>query len=192
MITNNGLPSFWVRNPKAAGQLTRLWLQGYSASYILGALGAENELTRNSIISKAHRLGLPPHERGNKDKGRRKPYKAKATEKPKKRQRLRIKVEPEIKPVIEMPIIVPTFEATGMSNLPFERPATAVHVLDVQPGQCRWPVGHDGEGLFCGAVALEDVKMCYCIAHYNRAVSPQFRQGGRSYDYTPRALTRNW
>ncbi len=164
------LPSFWVRNPAAVTSLTSLWLKGYSASIILVKIGAAGELTRNAIIGKAHRLGLPKHERGNNPDQKRKETKKKAAE-PRKRKRLHIMVDIEVEPAMPKPAPMPLFEVMGMTDLPFERPATAVHLYDAEPNQCRWPVGHDGEHLFCGAPVLPDMKLCFCTAHYKRAIS---------------------
>lgn len=59
-VANVELPTYPVVKPKAEwneqqiNQLTELWNQGYSASYIGGVMN----MTRNAIIGKTHRLKL--------------------------------------------------------------------------------------------------------------------------------------
>lgn len=55
--------SFW-NDPARVDMLTTAWKAGHSAREIAAALAAQSGLpvTRNMVVSKAHRLGLPMHQ----------------------------------------------------------------------------------------------------------------------------------
>lgn len=55
MIVHGALSFDW--SDEAVARLKRLWADGHSASQIAGEIGG---ITRNAVISKVHRLKLPP------------------------------------------------------------------------------------------------------------------------------------
>jgi len=53
----NGEASFWTK--KRVELLKQLWVTSLSATKIAKVIGKGDEVTRNGVIGKAHRLGLP-------------------------------------------------------------------------------------------------------------------------------------
>ncbi len=49
--------------------------------------------------------------------------------------------------------------------------STPVPLHDLEPGQCRWPVGVDSPFLFCGGTALHG--KIYCSTHHAIAFKPR-------------------
>jgi GcrA cell cycle regulator len=137
--------SFWTIHPDAEKLLTELWLQGYTAAYILGAIGAAGQLTRNAVIGKAHRLGLPPHEKAPSN------IPPKKLHDPKHRFRRFI-----------LPVQEPTMEHTGDPTNYY------THLYAATEHQCRWVVGEVKDLTFCGAPTAQDARLTYCPYHYRR------------------------
>lgn len=115
-----------------------LWQDGLSASQIAADLG---HVTRNSVISKLHRLGASERVKGAAPAKRHRPQKY-------KRRAPRIAAEPT--PLPAEPLPPPGPPAGGLIAF-FELTATT----------CRWPHG-DGPFLFCGAVPAADKPYCAC------------------------------
>jgi GcrA cell cycle regulator len=130
--------------------LRQLWAQGYSASLIADKLANGKKLTRCAVIGRAHRLKLParkgkePLER--KPRGR--PYRrANGVPKPP-----RPRPQPTPPPRPQPPPPTPSLEPT-MRKLP---------LLQLEPHQCRWPLGELMEvaHLFCAADTREGEVYC--------------------------------
>lgn len=122
--------------------LKKLWAEGLSASQIANRLGG---VTRNAVIGRVHRIGLP---------GR-----AKST-RPKSRKRKRHHSPPS------QPMPVPSGQSTA--GAPSKKSYTtwrrneAVTLIELKPHHCRWPVGEmTGERQkFCGQQSEAGAPYC--------------------------------
>lgn len=143
--------------------LKQLWGAGLSASQIANRLGG---LTRNAVIGKAHRLGLPS--RGPSTKPRKKP----SSSRPKhsyQDARWANGSEPRAAAPTPKPVALPPPPA------PEPVPAAMVAFADLEPHHCRYIPGEPaGEHtMCCGAPAV--LGKPYCEAHVRRtsnAVQP--------------------
>lgn len=122
--------------------LTQLWKDGASASQIARRLGG---VTRNAVIGKIHRLGLP---------GRRPPSAPGARRSPPQGARSPRRRTPPPRPAQLAPCPV-------VEDIPEIGIAT---IVSVRYGQCRWPIGDPLEADFClcGRTA---VRGAYCARH---------------------------
>lgn len=186
----------WEWTPERDEQLKQLWARGLSGSEIAGALGGG--VTRNAVIGRVHRLGLPP---------RRKP----AAKGPKtfRDRPSRGRVRPSTPPCPELPEInragtvsarnEPEALAQGSATLeilpppePAAAPGDAVTLMQLREPMCRWPVGEnaDGRALFCGAGRGHG---SYCTRHaalaYQPRETPRRHAEGKQ---KPRGLTAGW
>jgi GcrA cell cycle regulator len=120
------------------------------------AIGRELQLTKCQVIGKAHRLKLA---------GRPSPLKAPSAklQKPKTETANRIIKPKKFKP-LPAPKPAPVQAPIPTAPVPF---------IDLQPGQCCWPIGEPRAPGFgaCGRVVGEN-GASYCAAHMEAAVSP--------------------
>ncbi|MEK9917994.1 MAG: GcrA family cell cycle regulator [Pelagibacteraceae bacterium] len=136
MSTTHKLP--WT--DALAAELTKLWDKGLSAREIAEAL---NLPSRNMIIGKAHRLGLPKRQSPIIYMGER------------KRQALRklAKGRKEIKREAKQARVrLPTFGTTGSAST------------------CQWIHGEPRERNFCGVQSIAGHS--WCAEHYSRVFLP--------------------
>lgn len=144
-------PAGWTEARVA--NLRKLWADGLSASQIAMRLGG---VSRNAVIGKVHREQLPGRKTRIQDKPkRRKPRIALTFVRPERRP----------PPHPPLPYTVAPIEAP---------PPLLTPLLDLQPQQCRWPVGDPGEVsfAFCGRQADGS----YCGAHARAAFQPPARR----------------
>lgn len=134
--------------------MKRLWAEGKSTSMIAREMTTpDHPLTRNAIIGKLHRLGVS---------GGRPAYEVKRTVvKKRRRQSPRPSVRKSPDRFVQKP------SAWAPPPKPLEpAPEGGVHLLEVQSGQCRWPMG-DPRDLdsfrFCGATSEVNN---YCMHHH--------------------------
>ena len=146
-------------------RLSRLWMQGQSASQIAGELG--NGVSRNAVIGKIHRLGLSGRNAStlqpDSDRGRGvKPAAAPAP------------VKPAVRPPVELPVAAPTFPiAQAMPISDVVIPLTdRVTIMELRETMCRWPLGDptSSEFRFCGC--RTSGAFPYCTAHARVAFQP--------------------
>jgi GcrA cell cycle regulator len=149
MGNENSGRSAWVWTEKVENDLRRLWASGESAAVI----GAHLGVSRSAVLGKARRLHLALR-RGDRE---RKPHTEtkvprvpRAPKEPKPSQRAPLFARPEGNAWDPVPGTVP---------LP---------LLDLQRGQCKWPVSQDAPFLFCAAPAEEGRP--YCAHHHLWAV----------------------
>jgi GcrA cell cycle regulator len=118
--------------------LRKLREDGFSSTQIGIAVNVEFHTfyTRNAVIGRCHRLGL------TKQKNPPGPPKPRVRTTPFREPGMPVNKPPELRCVEANP-----------RNIP---------LLDLEPGQCRWPYG-DGPFTFCGYPALTDLS--YCGAH---------------------------
>lgn len=143
------------------GALTKLWLEGQSASQIAKQLGGG--VTRNAVIGKVHRLGLS----------------GRATPSQPARTTLRTPRPPR---PVQQPSAPRRIEAahprpSAPAPVTPELPGTAT-VLTLGAHMCKWPIGDPtSRGFtFCGRRSIEGV---YCVEHARVAYQPQVKRGGR-------------
>ena len=135
-------------------KLKALWKKGLSASQIAEELG-EN-ITRNAVIGKAHRLGLS---------SRPSPVKKQAATKR--------KAAPVKKAAAPTP--APPPEEPNPEDQPEK-----ITILDLTDRICKWPLGHPGEDdfQFCGRASVQGQP--YCAFHGAMAYqAPQPRKDRR-------------
>lgn len=146
-MDGNAMQTPW--NSERVEQLTQLWREGFSASQIAARLGGA---TRNAVIGKVHRLGLPARRMRQRDQGRprvRLPNARRQTPKPRAWRPV---------PVPHLPVF-PQAEPVSLG----------VSIVELTPNTCRWPHGDPkGEfGGFCGHPISPGSP--YCPHHRRRA-----------------------
>lgn len=117
----------------------------FSAS-VIGRRFLQDRYSRNSVIGRAHRMGLDGAYNPNGDPDRA-PI-AKRTQKP--------------KPIIVAPVVD--------APVPFLIDGKNITLLELERGMCKWPVSHmsEPEVFFCGLG--QDGKSPYCEFHHGRSV----------------------
>lgn len=145
--------------------LRDLWADGFSASQIADRMGG---LSRNGVIGKAHRLGL----QGRLPKTRTRepgPMKQGVLKKARKQRPTPNHVSrffngsggfaARVEPVVPGPeLVIPAAERKG--------------VVDLQPDDCRWPIGDPlkPDFTFCNRKSVQGLP--YCEHHARRAYLP--------------------
>src|SRR5215218_1967360 len=130
--------------------LTKLWTEGLSASQIAAELG--EDVSRNAVLGKAHRLGLAQGER----KGGSTPRARNPT------RRLEpapaVETSPEDDP--EPARMLPAQPTATPADMHFQRDvlvprAEGLTIMDLREAMCRWPLGDPTtpEFRFCGVPA---------------------------------------
>jgi GcrA cell cycle regulator len=154
--------SVWTDDREEA--LKKLWADGLSASQIAGELGG---VTRNAIIGKVHRLGLP---------GRSKPRGTRRSKSDRPRRRPgRFLVDAGTSmplrsaAALEEPIDVRgSTEQCSTKIAPLEQ---RVGLQQLNDSTCRWPIGDPSNGMtFCGGRPIGDLP--YCVHHSRIAYEP--------------------
>jgi GcrA cell cycle regulator len=134
-------------------KLKALWKKGLSASQIAEELG-EN-ITRNAVIGKAHRLGL-----SSRPSPVKKPAQAKR----------KLPAPKKAAPAISAPSLAPE---------PHDKP-DKISILELTDRVCKWPLGHPGDEdfQFCGHKSVPGQP--YCTFHGAMAYqAPQPRKDRR-------------
>lgn len=148
-------------------ELRAHWESGLSASKIAALMGGG--LTRNSVIGKARRMGLE-HRRSPVDRSRPRLTPEEAHQRKLERQRgYRRSAATTRPPKVRKPRVprmpkeafVPV-KPKGQAWEPIPD-VTPVSLLELEAGQCRWPVGQDSPHMFCGAPADHGP---YCQHHH--------------------------
>jgi GcrA cell cycle regulator len=128
-------------------ELKELWFEGFSASECGKKLG----VSRNSVIGKIHRLGLTDSDRKRRVTSMRNPRTAAAQ---------LLKTEQEVSNEAtrgcQAEISPKTVRFSPMA--PF-----TLSLLELKPGQCRWPEGDRAPYRFCGAEQV--FGSSYCEEH---------------------------
>lgn len=152
------------------------WIAGVTAQVIAnrlnkmtGATLPGQKVTRNAVIGKVYRLGLPKRKSGEnpikmsqvkaeREKRKRKPAEPKSFAPP-KQSRFGLFLMHASERKLPMPPAAPT----DVARLAF---------ADLKPHHCRFPVGHPGETNFgfCGASKVDGLP--YCEHHAKRCYEP--------------------
>lgn len=137
-------------------QLRHLWADGWSASHIAQQIGGT---TRNAVIGKVHRLGLPG----------RKPRMRMRSRRSRVRRTLRSwpPMRCDVRPV------------TPMAKLPPEPVSLGLPLEDLTECTCHWPHGDPLKdfGGFCGHPVVPGSS--YCAHHHGRAFVVRDQQASR-------------
>ena len=150
--------------------LSRLWLDGRSASQIATELGLG--VTRNAVIGKVHRLGLA---------GRPKTIPSVPTAPVRSKAKPATRPEAELTAVVlqpeELPVaaVLQTYvKPPSPSFSEVVIPATErVTIMDLRESSCRWPMGDptSAEFRYCGARSPVG-NGPYCATHSRLAFQP--------------------
>lgn len=161
-----------------------LWAEGKTATQIGAILGC----TRNAVLSKIHRSGLALRPGTSKKWGERdtarafnkpnpKPPKAKGAAQPKAQRVSATEMFGDADPYVEREdIIVPEAERKG--------------VVDLEPDDCRWPIGDPraADFHFCNGKKVPGLP--YCEHHARRAYQPIQPRHKPSNDNAPKSPAR--
>lgn len=145
-------------------RLTKLWLEGRSASFIAEDLGLG--VTRNAVIGKVHRLGLSGRANsaeaadGKSLRGKN----VRAAGRPATTAEESAAAEPQ-------PIALPVTPVGTREDVALAV-SDRVTILELRESMCRWPLGDptSAEFRFCGCRAQEGVP--YCSTHARVAFQP--------------------
>ena len=150
--------------------LSKLWLEGRSASQIAAELGLG--VTRNAVIGKVHLLGLAGRPKAAV------PTAAGSRTKPKLVARPAVEETPATEPVFDtvvapVPVPMKPFVAPVASNDVVIPATERVTIMDLRESSCRWPMGDPttSEFRFCGARTGVGSGP-YCTAHSRMAFQP--------------------
>ncbi|WP_038035554.1 GcrA family cell cycle regulator [Thermopetrobacter sp. TC1] len=150
--------------------LKKLWMEGLSASEIAKELG--NNISRNAVIGKVHRLGLParaPARRGNstartagqmpKAGTQRQKAAARAATAPAARSNVVPKEEIEEMLQAATNTLTANAQETTVTEITRGRISD---IMELNRHTCRWPFGDPGEEDFtyCGARVSEGLPYC--------------------------------
>ncbi len=144
-MTDN--PSAWT--DARVESLKTMWQEGFSASQIATRLG---HVTRNAVIGKVHRLKLtlraPERQR----------FPGKRPRTRTKRRTFRYQGNPAVRALFDAEPFAPQSEP----NIP---PALRKALVDLEPNDCRYPIGDpkDKDFGFCGCTRMSGVP--YCEGH---------------------------
>ena len=157
---------------KQIAKLTKLWNEGFPTTEIGKKLG----ISKNAVVGKAHRLGLPARVSPIRGKAAKEPTIIKpSAESPSPATKKSAK---ESKPTPKAPASTPKAEIkpgkTESKNKPLGLP-----LLELSSDMCCWPV--DGEGeiqLFCGRRIFKNKPYCleHCIIAYTGASGTEVKE----------------
>ncbi|MGZ0187429.1 MAG: GcrA family cell cycle regulator [Alphaproteobacteria bacterium] len=156
--------------PERIGNLESLWAEGHSTAEIGRRLG----VSKNAVVGKAHRLGLPGRQ-SPIDAKRRQAKKDAAPAATARTTTPRTKAAPQAAPAA-----APT-AAAAKPRAAAAAPAPAAATARAKPSKphtgpsCQWPFGDPRlPGFhFCGAASVSGKPYCdeHCAAAYNRVSS---------------------
>lgn len=174
-------------------RLKTLWARGESATFIAETFG---DVTRNGVIGKVHRLGLPyrktqvrtrcsqvawarPLELVRSAKWKSDRAKATADIKPKQANKPGPAPTPQVSRSTETPAIE-KLKAMASIMRETDKPTGRLGLLDLEPHHCRWPIGmpEDEDFHFCGERKMRGIS--YCEAHALIAFQPAPRRKPRT------------
>jgi len=112
--------------------------------------------TRNAIIGRAHRLGLPIIQKTG-------PWKRKPVTPTVHRDAFRIKPKRKRKPMLKPKPIPPKITSANV----WTWAANKTHILDIRDGQCRWPI----DTTDCCGGSVSEAGRPYCDVHHAVAVA---------------------
>lgn len=158
----------------------KLWRDGYSGEYIATRLGG---ITRNAVVGKMHRLGLPSPSGSGQYQKARNPSKVKPHVKKHPMQRAaatsdvprhRVPLPPASPSTYVEQIIVPVGQRKKL--------------LDLDAADCRWPIGdpQHADFHFCNGVRV--IGREYCEHHLRVAYQPAAAQRAKPKVVVPQVV----
>jgi GcrA cell cycle regulator len=153
--------------PEEHSRALRQYLEsGLSFSRIAKAINARfnTVYSRNATIGRARRMGLSGPERPDRP-ARRKPQRQPSPARLRK-MRARALAEPRPKRAVLKRAAALKLRCVGIVP-------RHLSLLDLEPGDCRYPYGGDAEGeaiTFCGHPSREGSS--YCVSHFHLTSSP--------------------
>lgn len=152
MVHLNGHSTLWT--PDKVQLLTELWLKGEVAAEIARQIGG---VTRNAVIGKARRIGLPESPRSRKSASERK--------------RQRIALTGEIRLPRRNSPRVPRVLSSNPESITIVSDGP-ISLLEAKDRHCRSVVGHNGTvAMFCGGQVVEGSS--WCPAHLRLYYQPR-------------------
>lgn len=146
----------WSEDKSLVDRARSFWEAGWSARVIADDVSARfgDVVSRNAIIGKMHRLGLSrsTKPRRSKQSSARQPYR------------------PAVIAPAPHPADTPPEPARG-PRCAVPADSHPVWITEVRHGQCKWPIYHGRQHLFCGAAAKGGSP--YCEAHHKVAYIPE-------------------
>jgi GcrA cell cycle regulator len=153
------IKGFWKANPEAETDLETHWNDGRRCTLIADQLAEKYDakVTKNMVISKAHRLGLQDRTPKPRVRGphRRRRTASETFKDNAVREKLKAKTNRRID------FTAPVSEAPGVGR---------IALLDLQPHHCRFPLGEGSALLFCGEPKVDGLP--YCAGHCRLAYQP--------------------
>ena len=148
-------------NDERVDLLSKLWLEGRSASQIAAELG--QGVTRNAVIGKVHRLGLSGRVKVATPVAAAR-LRPRPAQKPEERQPL-----PPVDQGAGTGVALPVVRAAAEVVIPF---STRVTIMDLRDTMCRWPLGDptSAEFRYCGS--RNGALGPYCEDHARLAFQP--------------------
>ncbi len=157
-------------------RLRRLWAEGLSASEIARELG--EGISRNAVIGKVHRLGLPGRAPSRSGNARRAPQQGAtpAAQQATQQRQSASRSQPTApagtgagtnanvataRKLEEAPTPAPRTRSAEDVVTPFER-GRIRDIMELTRTSCRWPIGDPGDEDFsyCGARAMNGLPYC--------------------------------
>ena len=155
----------WTWTPARVEQLKALWAEGRAASYCAMRLGG---VSRNAVIGKVHRLGLPKRNTAS-------------LASPKKKRRADGQLVKKLRELRNGSILpsAPCEETRRGEGCPptLDPPLHYLLFEQLEKHSCRWPEGEGADKRFCGA--HRKAHSPYCAHHHSRAYEkPKAAQRG--------------
>lgn len=153
--------------PERTAKLRAMWADGFSTPYIAKLLGGG--ISHNSVIGKAHRLGLGDHANTRNRAAVTRNYRRRT-----RRQKLSLApTTPEANSVAPEPLV--TFVEPEPVEAQIDTRVTFDH-LRFPISQCRWIDGDPSSDhtLYCGA--RTEIGKSYCAEHHARVWVPRQRR----------------
>jgi hypothetical protein len=145
--------SGWKDTPEAEDLLRKLYPDGHSFSVLAAEIGRVygRGLERNAVISKAHRIKLPPRgDHNGKQRAERLRHRREGLSAAPKDRRLTNNNPPKPKPPLKVERPKPVVEVEPL----------LVPLLDLRAGDCHWIVGDRAPWLYCGHPAGIGTSWC--------------------------------
>ncbi len=162
--------------PERISELERLWATGASTAEI----GRQLDVSKNAVVGKVHRLGLP----GRPSPIKRETRAAARSPAPQLRHEIRVPVDTPVSDVVDSPVVA----AEVYAQAPVA--AATQPVADLHAPPCQWPFGDPGDEdfHFCGSPSLSGRPYCpeHCARAYVRE-DRRDRRGGRAASQAERA-----
>ena len=148
---------------EAVARLTAFWDEGHSTAEIGRRMG----ISKNAVVGKAHRFGLPP---------RPSPIRGKGTG---ERPRTRVRIGPGDPSLPPLHPVAESIPPPLPPTVPTDKPAAPVAIQPIRQEPCCWPIGEPGTRGFRTCDAPAQPRKPYCVEHAGVAYVPVQEAHGR-------------